>query len=111
MMAKCFLISSFCATLIVAMSAGAAEPSAEQGRASFAKHCAACHGERGFATTRLEKRLGKDQAMLERRTDLSPALINHVVRHGIGSMPWFTRVELSDADTAAIGIYLTRNSK
>jgi mono/diheme cytochrome c family protein len=90
---------------------GAQAADAEDGKALFARHCAACHGERGFATTRLEKKVGKEQAMLERRTDLNPALIKHVVRHGIGSMPWFTRVELSDADATAIGVYLTRNSK
>ena len=83
----------------------------EQGQILFAKHCAACHGERGFATAQIEKRIGKEQAMLERRTDLSDVLVKHVVRHGIKSMPWFTRVELSDADAAAIAIYLTRNNR
>lgn len=97
------------ALAVLTTSAQAADTDA--GKALFGKHCAACHGERGFATTRLEKKVGKDQAMLEKRTDLNPALINHVVRHGIGSMPWFTRVELSDADATAIGAYLTRNGK
>jgi len=99
--------------LLVATATQAAELSAqqEQGRALFAKHCAACHGERGFATSQIEKRLGKEQAMLERRTDLNDALIKHVVRHGIKSMPWFTRVELPDADAAAIAEYLTRTSR
>src|SRR5262245_17845322 len=93
------------ALALVSMAASAADSSPD-GKTLFAKHCAACHGERGFATTRLEKKVGKEQAMLERRTDLTQALIKHVVRHGIGSMPWFTRVELSDADATAIGDYL-----
>jgi mono/diheme cytochrome c family protein len=99
--------------LLAATATNAAELSTPQvqGRTLFAKHCAACHGERGFATAQIEKRLGKDQAMLERRTDLNDALIKHVVRHGIKSMPWFTRVELSDADAAAIADYLTRTSR
>ena len=83
----------------------------EQGQMLFAKHCTACHGERGFATAQIEKRIGKEQAMLERRTDLNEVLIKHVVRHGIKSMPWFTRVELSDADAATIAVYLTRNNR
>jgi mono/diheme cytochrome c family protein len=96
---------------LLATTAQAAELSAqqEQGSVLFTKHCAACHGERGFATAQIEKRLGKEQAMLERRTDLNDALIKHVVRHGIKSMPWFTRVELPDADAVAIADYLTRN--
>jgi mono/diheme cytochrome c family protein len=103
--------ASLVAAVCAMVSAHGAEATAEQGRALFAKHCAACHGERGFATTRLEKRLGKEQAMLERRTDLNPALINHVVRYGIGSMPWFTRVELPDADANAIASYLSSTAK
>jgi len=101
-----------CALALATMAASAAEPAtADQGRALFAKHCVHCHGERGFATAQLEKRIGKEQAMLEKRTDLNAALIRHVVRYGIGSMPWFTRVELSDADAAAIAAYLTRNNR
>ena len=113
----CTVTESFmkaCVLLIVtlgaacSLNANAADSAPASGQALFAKHCAACHGERGFATTRLEKKLGKERAMLEKRSDLDPALIKHVIRHGIGSMPWFTRVELSDADAAAIGTYLVK---
>lgn len=97
--------------LLFASSLSAAELSLpeQQGRALFSKHCAACHGERGFATAQLEKRVGKELAPLEKRTNLNEVLIKHVVRRGIKSMPWFTRVELPEADAAAIAIYLTRN--
>jgi mono/diheme cytochrome c family protein len=97
--------------IFVAGTARAADAAPEQGKALFAKHCAACHGERGFATAQIEKRLGKEQGMLEKRTDLNAPLIQHVVRHGIRSMPWFTRVELPDADAAAIAVYLTRTAR
>jgi mono/diheme cytochrome c family protein len=101
------------ALMLTCTVAHAADSAAQldQGKALFAKHCAACHGERGFATAQLEKRLGKEQAMLERRTDLNDALVKHVVRHGIKSMPWFTRVELPESDATAIAVYLTRSDR
>ena len=104
------LILATCYFVVTAANAAEVSPQQTQGRELFAKHCAACHGERGFATAQIEKRLGKEQAMLERRTDLNDALIKHVVRHGIKSMPWFTRVELPEADATAIAVYLTRNN-
>jgi mono/diheme cytochrome c family protein len=103
---RCLIFCAFVAVGIVQ----AAEPAQEQGKALFDKHCAACHNERGFATAQIEKRLGKEVAMLEKRKDLNPPLINHIVRHGIRSMPWFTRVELPDADANVIAAYLTRNN-
>jgi hypothetical protein len=56
----------------------------------------------------LGRRLGKERAMLEHRTDLLPELIRHVVRHGIVSMPPLTRVEVTDAELDAIIRHLTR---
>jgi len=98
--------------LIVAGNALAAEPAltAEQskGRTLFNESCAFCHGERGHATTLLAKRLGADNAVLDKRTDLSVELIRRVVRHGINSMPWYRRAELSDRDLDSIAAYLTR---
>lgn len=83
-----------------------------QGRALFNESCAYCHNERGHATALLAKRVGADNAVLERRTNLHPELIRHVVRHGINSMPWYRRAELSDGDLDSIIDYLTRaNSK
>ena len=98
-------------TLTIPGIAFGADTQQDQGKQLFTKHCAACHGERGFATAQLEKRVGKDFGMLEKRTDLTPPLINHVVRYGIRSMPWFTRVELPDTDAAAIATYLTKPNR
>ena len=74
----------------------------------FAARCAKCHAESGTGTFMLGRRHGKDKAMLEARTDLAPALIRHVVRNGIVSMPPITRVEVTDAELDAIVRYLTR---
>ena len=54
----------------------------------------------------LGRRLGPDKALLLARTDLQPVYVSTVVRRGLGSMPWFTRVEVTDAELAAITTYL-----
>jgi mono/diheme cytochrome c family protein len=110
----------FLALLALAASANgiAAEPSAvdtlteaqRQGRELFNESCVFCHDERGHATALLAKRLGEKNSVLERRANLSPELIRHVVRHGINSMPWYPRAELSDRELAMITAYLTRSN-
>ena len=99
-------------SLVMSGNALAADPTLtsdqSRGRGLFNESCSFCHGERGHATTLLAKRLGPDSAVLEKRTDLSVELIRHVVRHGINSMPWYRRAELSDSDLNSIAAYLTR---
>jgi cytochrome c5 len=75
---------------------------------AYEARCAKCHGESGTGTFMLGRRYGKEQGMLERRTDLLPALVRHVVRNGIVSMPAITRVEVTDEELDAIVRYLTR---
>ena len=75
---------------------------------AFDARCAKCHAETGTGTFMLGRRLGKDRAMLERRTDLPRELIRHVVRNGIVSMPPLTRVEVTDAELEAVIRHLTR---
>jgi len=104
--------------LALSLRAFAAEPTTTQqltedqakGRALFNESCSYCHGERGHATTLLGKRLGAENAMLERRKNLSMELIRHVVRHGINSMPWYRRAELSDRELESIAVYLLRDN-
>jgi len=79
----------------------------DNGHTLFSASCAYCHGERGFATALLSRRLGPGKAMLEARTDLTPEYVRHAVRHGVGSMPWYRRAELPDVDLDAIIVYLT----
>ena len=50
-------------------------------------------------------------ALLDKRTDLTQALIKTYVRNGISIMPIFRKTEISDADLDAIAAYLTRNNK
>lgn len=106
------LIAALC--FINAAALLAAEPTltADQarGRALFNESCSFCHGERGHATTLLAKRVGAENAVLEKRTNLNSDLIRAVVRHGINSMPWYRRAELPDRDLDAIAAYLTRSN-
>jgi (+)-pinoresinol hydroxylase len=99
---------------MIAGIASAAEPTltADQskGRTLFNESCSFCHGERGHATTLLAKRIGAENAVLEKRTNLNVEMIRAVVRHGINSMPWYRRAELPDRDLDAIAAYLTRST-
>ena len=81
------------------------------GRNLFLERCGKCHLDGGTGTFMLGRRLGKDKALLEDRTDLNPGYVRRVVRHGVNSMPWFTPVELPDAELAAIVTYLTRPNR
>jgi mono/diheme cytochrome c family protein len=78
------------------------------GERLFAARCALCHV--GFApgTIMLGRRLGPERALLAQRSDLSADYVRQVVRHGLLSMPPFTRVDLSDAELAQLSAYLTR---
>jgi hypothetical protein len=62
----------------------------------------------GTGTLMLAKRLGKDRALLESRTDLTPQYIQKITRVGINSMPPHTRIEVPDSELDLIATYLTR---
>jgi mono/diheme cytochrome c family protein len=98
-------------------------PSETNGKAVFDKWCAPCHGAVApknvmFGTGALAgtsalavKYKGKLPAVLEQRTDLTPALIKSVVRHGLYGMPITRKTEISDAELEDVVAYLTRNRK
>ena len=101
-----------------------AQPASEtRGKAVFDKWCTPCHGAVApktvmFGTGALAgtsalavKYKGKLPAVLEQRTDLTPALIKTVVRHGLYGMPITRKTEVSDAELEDIVAYLTRNRK
>ena len=76
----------------------AASTPATSGQALFESRCALCHRGSGPGVFMLERRLGKEQSILEERDNLSPEYLQAVVRNGIGSMPRFSRGELTDAE-------------
>lgn len=85
-----------------------------KGYVQYENYCSACHGE-GVGkpgTLALQaKYKGALPALLDKRTDLTPALIKTYVRNGFSVMPLFRKTEISDADLDAIVAYLTRNNK
>jgi (+)-pinoresinol hydroxylase len=84
------------------------------GYVEYQKYCSACHGPGAGrpGTAALEaKYKGAEPALLDQRTDLTPELIKTYVRNGISVMPFFRKTEISDAELAAIALYLTRNNK
>jgi mono/diheme cytochrome c family protein len=82
----------------------------DEGKKLFHDRCGYCHLAGGTGTIMLGRRLGKDKALLEERTDLTQDYIRHVVRAGIGSMPPHNRVELPDSELDSIAEYLARPS-
>ena len=110
------------ALLLLALAAGASaavsvaragggdgldERGGREGRELYREHCGICHLEGGTGTFMLARRLSKERALLESRDDLSSAFVAQVVRHGLASMPRFTRVELPDGELQAIESYLS----
>lgn len=84
-----------------------------QGVEVFGFWCAPCHapGPGHPGTQSLQVKYGGEiPAVLEERTDLTPAAVEVFVRQGVLSMAPFRKTEVSDADLAAIGAYLSQNN-
>jgi (+)-pinoresinol hydroxylase len=86
-----------------------------RGKAVFVKACAPCHGaDRGdFGRAMLPgtdalriKYKGQLPALLEQRSDLTPAAIRTFVRRGTFSMPPLRKTEISDAEIDAVSAYI-----
>jgi len=97
------------ATGVASADDEALSPQQQQGKRAYNHICVYCHSPGVWGTNRLSKRMDKEKAVLENRTDLSAALVQTVVRTGIGSMPPLRKSELSDADLAAVAAYLARS--
>jgi mono/diheme cytochrome c family protein len=91
-----------------------------RGKAVFTKTCAPCHGaDKGdFGRTMLPgtaalsiKYKGQLPALLEQRTDLTPAAIKTFVRKGTWSMPPFRKTEISDEEIAAVSVYFADSAQ
>ena len=105
--------------LAPAVAALAQDPSGSHGQEVFELWCSSCHKPLGplvasvAGTTALARKYkGSDTpAALEQRTDLTPDLIKSVVRHGLKSMPFFRKTEVSDSDLDALAAYLSHSNK
>lgn len=94
-------------TVASAVVAAADADMNSRGMQAFTHRCGMCHREGGTGTYMLARRLGQENALLERRRDLQPLYIRTVVRSGLQNMPRISRVEVPDADMDAIVAYLT----
>lgn len=80
------------------------------GKQVYDRWCAACHDDslRAPGTVALAAKYGKDMpAALELRDDLTPEVVQAFVRNGISIMPQFRKTEISDAELAELGRYLS----
>ena len=85
-----------------------------RGYVEYQEFCSQCHGEgvgKPGTLALAAKYKGKKPALLEKRTDLTAAMVKIFVRNGITVMPFFRKTEISDADLDAIAAYLSRNNK
>jgi mono/diheme cytochrome c family protein len=80
----------------------------DEGNKLFHARCGYCHLAGGTGTIMLGRRLGKDHALLESRTDLTTAYVKKITRVGLNSMPPHTRIEVTDGELDLIAAYLTR---
>lgn len=83
----------------------------ERGREVFEHWCAPCHaaGPKHPGTQALAALYnGSKPDALEQRTDLTPEFVTQFVRNGVSIMAPFRKTEITDADLAALGAYLSR---
>lgn len=108
---------ALCALAVVAKD----EPVGQiaRGKQVYEYHCIACHGAGpGFppfpelpGTAALRMKHGNNvPALLSERTNLTPEFVAVIVRNGISVMPFYRKTEISDADLAALGAYLSRDN-
>lgn len=80
------------------------------GKQVFDRWCASCHADsvRAPGTVALAAKYGKDMpAALEHRDNLTPEVVQIFVRNGVSVMPRFRKTEISDAELAELGHYLS----
>jgi len=97
-----------------------ASPRVRRGEEVYQARCNLCHGRvakdvtggfgaRMAGTEVLQaKYRGAKPAVLEDRTDLTADMVKYFVRNGVGIMPFFRKMEVSDADLDAMAAYLSR---
>lgn len=115
---RCLLLSMCAALAALGFAAADAQdaergetaPHVREGKAAYAVWCAPCHAPdpRLAGTLALRTKYeGRIPAALEDRTDLTPELVEYFVRNGVAWMAPFRPTELTDAEVAAIGAYLS----
>jgi len=92
-----------------AMSAGLVMGAEADGKSLYSHRCGMCHQTIGMGVSILSRRPGDtSKGLLEERADLSAAVVQAVVRSGIGNMPRISRGEVSDPELSRIAGYLAK---
>lgn len=80
------------------------------GEKIYARQCMGCHAAAPTAvgTVVLAARSGKEKSVLADRTDLDPAFVRAIVRHGLGIMPGFRPTEINEVEMGQLNSFLTR---
>jgi mono/diheme cytochrome c family protein len=100
--------------IVIALAAlllplGAFAAAGPDGKALFTQRCGMCHQTNGMGVGILSRRTGDtSKGLLEQRADVSAAVVQVVVRSGIGNMPRISRAEVSNPELAAIASYLSK---
>ena len=97
---------------VLSMNAAAADAGQiEEGKQVYQYWCWNCHGEgvgKPGTQALAAKYKGSKPAILDQRTDLTPAVTKIFVRKGVSIMPFFRKTEISDAQLDALAAYLAR---
>ncbi|MEP6549272.1 MAG: cytochrome c [Gammaproteobacteria bacterium] len=108
-------IAAVCGLILLAPAfAGELTVAQVQGRVVYGKWCAPCHdpGITHPGTHALTvKYQGVKSGVLLEWTDLPPAMVRMLVRHGISVMPQFRKTEITDAELETLAAYLSRNTR
>ena len=110
-MRKAWMCLSALALLSPVNVLAADEAQLEKGKQVYEYWCWNCHGDgAGKPGTQAlaAKYKGSKPAILDRRTDLPPALTKYFVRNGVSIMPFFRKTEVTGADLDALAAYLAR---
>jgi len=94
-----------------AQAGQSAQAREQAGKVVFDQWCSACHGPnpRLAGTLALQTKYeGQIPAALEERTDLTPDIVASFVRGGVAWMAPFRKTEISDAELADLGAYLSK---
>lgn len=119
---KAIVISAAAVLAVLASASIAKEKRVDPvaaGKQIYDRNCVACHGSApGYppfaglpGTEALQvKYNGEMPALLTERTDLTPEVVAYFVRNGVSVMPAYRKTEISDAELANLGAYLSRNN-
>lgn len=86
------------------------------GRLVYEQWCAPCHdpGIMHPGTHALMVKYpggARASGVITEWTDLPASYVSYMVRHGMSVMPPFRKTEITDAELAALGAYLSRNTR